>query len=310
MRVSAGLLAVIGFSVLAGIYFGIGGPVGWALIAILVLGDCLFLSGRRQIAIQILSILGVVALWWSFSTCNQWRWEQLGEIMMGYHLHDLPSPPEAASAFWSGLFPKTIGITRYESTPVHLWASIKRILIGFVIAAGCGIPIGLWIGCSRYGKWIAGTLTEVIRPIPPLAWIPIALILFAWNAPVFIVFLGVVFPIILNTASGVRGVEPELIEAGLTLGARPKDIVLKILLPASIPSTVTGMRIGLGIGWMCIVAAEMVGMREGLGIGYYLWMEYGTGHMDNVVVAMIIIGVVGWIMNMIVELVERKTCRR
>jgi NitT/TauT family transport system permease protein len=115
---------------------------------------------------------------------------------------------------------------------------------------------------------------------------------------------------VLSTVHGVKAVDEELIEAAKTLGANNYNVLRKVVIPAATPSIITGMRIGLGIGWMSIVAAEMVGLREGLGLGYYLWVNYDSyGFYDNMVVGMLFIGLIGWVMNMIIQRAEKRMIR-
>jgi ABC-type nitrate/sulfonate/bicarbonate transport system permease component len=143
-----------------------------------------------------------------------------------------------------------------------------------------------------------------------LAWIGVGLLVFTYNVGLFIVFIGVVFPVVLSTVNGVKAVEEGLIEAARTLGANRVNIFKKVVIPGSLPSIVTGMRIGLGIGWMSIVAAEMVGMRKGEGLGYYVWVMYDSyGDYSHMVAGMILIGFIGWLMNTVIQKIERRMIR-
>lgn len=146
----------------------------------------------------------------------------------------------------------------------HIAASLMRVFYGFVIAFLLALPLGLLTGWSWYVESAVSPLIEILRPIPPIAWIPFAII--AFREPldaVFIVFLGNFFPIFVSTVAGVKSIDPTLVEAAKTLGAKRSDLFFKIVIPASVPSVVTGVRIGIGVGWMSVIAAEMVGRQRG-----------------------------------------------
>ncbi|HYA92650.1 MAG TPA: ABC transporter permease [Thermodesulfobacteriota bacterium] len=155
------------------------------------------------------------------------------------------------------------------------------------------------------------SLFEVVRPIPPLAWIPIAILWFGIGikSAAFIIFLGAFFPIFLNTISGVLSIHPILIEAALTLHAKEKDIFLKALLPGAVPSIFVGMRIGIGIGWMTLVAAEFTGVREGYGLGYMIMTARDIQRPDEILAGMLVIGVIGLLIDIGLRTVESRTIR-
>lgn len=185
--------------------------------------------------------------------------------------------------------------------------SIKRVISGFIIAGIIGIPLGIFMGYFSTIMDLFDTLIELLRPIPPLAWVPLAL---AWfgigeTSMLFIIFIGAFFPILLNTIAGVKSVPKILIESIETLGAKEKDILLKIILPASSPSILTGLRVGAGIAWMCVVAAEMLpGSNSGL--GYLIMYAYSLSRMDIVVASMVIIGMIGLILDRGLKYLENR----
>ncbi len=147
--------------------------------------------------------------------------------------------------------------------------------------------------------------------IPPLAWIPIAILWFGIGikSAAFIIFLGAFFPILLNTVSGVVTINPTLIEAARTLQAREKDIFLKVLLPGPIPANFVGLRIGVGIGWMTLVAAEFTGVREGYGLGYMIMTARDIQRPDEIIAGMLIIGLIGLLIDMGLQAVEGRLVR-
>ena len=172
--------------------------------------------------------------------------------------------------------------------------SIKRVLSGFIIAGIVGIPLGIFMGYFPTVMDLFDTVIELLRPIPPLAWVPLAL---AWfgigeTSMLFIIFIGAFFPILINTIAGVKGVPKILVETAQTLGAKEKDILLKVIIPASSPSILTGLRIGAGIAWMCVVAAEML-PGSSAGLGYLIMYAYSLSRMDVVIASMIVIGIIG-----------------
>jgi NitT/TauT family transport system permease protein len=257
----------------------------------------------KHLVINIFSIIFLLILWYVLVTAAN----EGNQFLMEHHIHELPTPGETWDAFVESLTPSGEDELRYRpSIFQHAWASIVRVIIGFFIAALVGIPTGLYMGRSRYASDFGSPIVELFRPIPPIAWIGIGLLVFTHNVGYFIVFMGCVFPLILSTISGVKAVDEELIEAAKTLGANNFQILNKVVIPGAMPSIITGMRIGLGIGWMSIVAAEMVGLETGLGLGYYLWV-YSTnyGFYDHMVVGMIFIGLIGWIMNMVIQRAEK-----
>jgi NitT/TauT family transport system permease protein len=258
----------------------------------------------KHLIINILAIVFIIVVWYILVEAARGG----NQFLMEHRLHDLPTPIETWEAFLDSLSPsEDFGVIYKPSILQHAGASIWRVLIGFSLAALVGIPSGLIMGRSRYASDFGAPIVELIRPIPPLAWIGVGLLIFTYNVGYFIVFMGVIFPLILSTVNGVKSVDEELIEAAKTLGANRINILRKVVIPGALPSIVTGMRIGLGIGWMSIVAAEMVGMREGLGLGYYVWVSYDSfGKYDYMVAGMILIGFIGWLMNAVIQRVEKR----
>ncbi|MBA2863531.1 ABC transporter permease [Methanococcus maripaludis] len=185
--------------------------------------------------------------------------------------------------------------------------SIKRVLIGFFIAGAFAIPLGLLMGYYSLINDLFDTTIELLRPIPPLAWVPLAL---AWfgigeSSMHFIIFIGAFFPILINTISGVKSVPVIMIEAAKTLGGSTKDILKSVVVPASSPDILTGLRVGAGIAWMCVVAAEMLPGSDA-GLGYLIMYAYSLSKMNIVVASMIIIGIIGIILDRGLRYIEKK----
>jgi len=187
----------------------------------------------------------------------------------------------------------------------HILASVYRVTIGFLAAALTAIPLGIIIGRYRLADSVFGPVVEAMRPIPPIAWIPISLLMFPGNiigAQSFIIWVGAFFPILINTTTGVKRTEPVHIDAAKTLGASAKTlgaserhILGKIVIPSAGPEIFAGLRIGFGIGWMCLVAAEM--LRGSVGLGYLIWIMWQVGRTGAVITGMLLIGLIGFLIT-------------
>ncbi len=197
----------------------------------------------------------------------------------------LPPPSAILKAFWELI--QTGELWR------HLRDSVRREFVAFAWAC-LAIPLGLVMGYWKGVREQFDPLVEVLRPIPPLAWVPLSNFGFGIGEiqNEFIIFLGMFFPILLNTIAGVRSIEPNLIRAARCLGANELRILRRIVLPAALPQIMTGIRVGMGFGWMALVAAELIGASSGLG---FLINDARTLlHTDYVIVGMITIGLVGF----------------
>lgn len=173
--------------------------------------------------------------------------------------------------------------------------SLLHFSIGIAAAFVIGIPLGITMGWFKQIDRAIDPIIEIVRPIPPLAWIPFAIIWFGLThqSAGFIVFVGMVFPIIINTYTGFKNVPKIYVEAAKVLGCtRNKDLIRFIAIPSAMPSIVAGIRIAMGVGWMCLVAAEMFGVSEG-GLGYGLWYYYSLHKMNFVLLYMLLLGFVG-----------------
>lgn len=187
----------------------------------------------------------------------------------------------------------------------HIFWSVARVTAGFALASLIGIPLGIGMGWSNSLMRLVEPLTNVIRQIPPIAWVPFAMIWFkagVIESSAFIVFIGAFFPILLNTITGVKGVPVVFIESAYTLGATSRQILTKVVVPASMPNILSGLRIGIGIGWMSLVAAEMMGQDYGL--GSFIIVSSTVLRMDRVVVGMITIGLLGFLMDRLFKGIE------
>jgi ABC-type nitrate/sulfonate/bicarbonate transport system permease component len=231
-------------------------------------------------------------------------WEVLSvlQVLPGYKT---PSPVDVLAGL-KELFIK--GLPPGYLLHNHCLQSLYRVFTGFFIATLLAIPLGIIMGWSRPLRESITPVIEVIRPVPPLAWIPLAILWFGigFKSAAFIIFLGCFFPIILSTISGVLGIDPILIDASRTLGAKKKEIFLKVLTPGSLPSILTGLRIGLGIGWMTLVAAEFTGVKSGYGLGYMIMTARDIQRPDEIIAGMVIIGLVGYLLDLLIREVESR----
>lgn len=204
----------------------------------------------------------------------------------------------------------TIGDSDGHLLSEHVQMSLTRVTFGFALAAAFAIPLGIVIGRYHRVDSILGPVVEAMRPIPPIAWIPLAILLFRTNmlgAQVFIIWVGAFFPILINTTTGVKRTEPVHIDAAKTFGASEFQILSKIVVPSSGPEVFAGLRIGFGIGWMCLVAAEMIG--GGLGLGYLVLIMQQVGRTGAVIASMFLIGLIGFLISYFFLLVERRLLR-
>lgn len=187
----------------------------------------------------------------------------------------------------------------------HIADSLRRVLVAVGIAAALGVPLGLAMGWSAGFRAAVDPLLEFIRPIPPLAWIPLSILWFGIGDTQneYIIFLAAFFPVVLNSMAGARDVDTYLVRAGLSLGARRRDLFLTVVLPGSLPNIFTGLRVGLGIGWMALVAGELVAAPTGL--GYMINNARTLFRSDYILLGMVLIGLLGLALDYLMRQVAR-----
>ena len=248
----------------------------------------------KQYMLAFVSIFIFVSAWQLYSS-------YLHENDIGYKGY-VPYPVDVAKALFTSFTTKD-PITHLTMSD-HISASLNRIFLGFVLSVVIAVPLGLLMGTFKTVNALARPVVELIRPIPPLAWIPIFIVILGvlWG-PVTIVFLGIFFPVLLNVIFGVRSVDQNLIDAARTLGARRSQLFVKVVLPFSVPYLMTGIKVGLGIGWMCIVAAEMVGNYGG-GVGFFINDMALRGDFDFMFAGMIVIGLLGILTTGVASVIE------
>jgi NitT/TauT family transport system permease protein len=236
--------------------------------------------------LRVASIVLCLLLWQAAST-QGWHWI--------IQFQNVPAPTEVIQATEQIIqSPKVLG---------HVVNSVRRIFIGFSLAAVLAIGLGLMIGRFRVASYALMAPLEILRPIPAVAWIPLAILMFttAEGSMIYITFVGAFFPILLNTVHGVQNLDGRLIVASRTLGAGPVAVFREVILPGALPAIVTGLSIGMGTSWFSLVTAEMISGQ--FGIGYFTWESYTLQNYPDIVVGMIAIGVLGMISSWLIRLV-------
>lgn len=188
---------------------------------------------------------------------------------------------------------------------MHIALSCRRIVVGFSLAAIVGVPLGLVMGRFKLVHEIVFPVSEVLRPIPAIAWVPMAIMLWPTNEQsiIFITFLGSFFPILVNTLHGMSLVDPVLVRAARCLGAKEASIFREVYFPASLPHIFTGLTIGMGVAWVSLIAAEMISGQYG--IGYFTWEAYSLVQYPDIALGMITIGVLGLASSLLIRAVGR-----
>ncbi len=212
----------------------------------------------------------------------------------------MPGPVEVGTKLW-----QHIKSPFYDNGPndkglgIQLGYSIARVLLGYFLAVIVAIPLGFLIGMSPLLSKAFDPFIQVLKPISPLAWMPLALytIKDSNTSAIFVIFICAIWPMLINTAFGVSSVRKEWINVARTLEVGPIRRAFTVILPAAAPTILTGMRISIGIAWLVIVAAEM--LVGGTGIGYFVWNEWNNLSITNVIIAILVIGLVGMLFDQI-----------
>jgi nitrate/nitrite transport system permease protein len=192
---------------------------------------------------------------------------------------------------------------------LHLFASLQRVALGFTLAAVCGIALGMLVGTSNLAMRGLDPIFQVLRTVPPLAWLPLSLAAFrdAQPSAIFVIFITAIWPVIINTAVGVRNVPTDYRNVARVIRLGGFKYFAKIVLPAAAPYIFTGLRIGVGLSWLAIVAAEM--LIGGVGIGFFIWDAWNSSNISDIIVALIYVGLVGFVLDRLVALAGRVVTR-
>jgi len=184
----------------------------------------------------------------------------------------------------------------------HLLASLQRVALGFTISAVVGVAVGMLIGTSQFAMRGLDPIFQVLRTVPPLAWLPLSLAAFREAQPsaIFVIFITAVWPVIINTAVGVRNVPQDYRNVAAVIQLRGIGYFWRIVMPAAAPYIFTGLRIGIGLSWLAIIAAEM--LIGGVGIGFFVWDAWNSSNLSDIIVALIYVGIVGFFLDRLVAL--------
>jgi NitT/TauT family transport system permease protein len=239
------------------------------------LRDRLLATGRSW-AVRTIAVAIGVALWY---------WAARVHLDFYIRFDNIPSPVAVGEAFWRHLHEVKFYI--------HVAVSVERILAGYAIAAALGIFLGLMMGRSRLARDFLTPYIELLRPIPAVAWIPLAILMWPTeeSSIIYITFLGALFPIVLNTIHGVEQTPEILVRAAQSLGARRIQIFWHVVIPAALPSVAAGLSIGMGVAWFAILAGEIISGQYG--IGYFTWNAYSLINYPDIIVGMLMIGILG-----------------
>ena len=243
-------------------------------------------AGWRRPALRVLSIGLFFAAWHVATT-----WD----LDFYVRFQNIPGPAQVLE--------EAVALFSSSSFYVHILASLERIWLGFAIATALGVGLGLLIGWFRFAEDTLFPLIELLRPIPAVAWVPLSIMLWPTerSSIVFITSLGAFFPIVLNTIHGVEGIDRQLVRAATSLGAGRAAIFREVVIPGALPSILTGLSVGMGVSWLCLISAEMISGQ--FGVGYFTWVAYGIVKYSQIVVGMLVIGVLGMLSSAFIRLI-------
>lgn len=231
-------------------------------------------------------------------------WSGISKIV-----EDFPTPSDTYVAAFGGVNSEGDEMIGVLSDPFYIenqddkgifWqivASLQRVFAGFVLAILIGVPLGLFIGMSKNAHYALDPFIQIFKPVSPLAWLPLLLFIFQDinMTAISTIFITSIWPIIINTALGVKSVNEDYMNVAKVLQFTPIEKVFKIILPVAVPFIFTGMRLSLGIAWLVIVAAEM--LTGGIGIGFWIWDEYNNLNYYNIIIGIIVVGIIGYILD-------------
>ncbi len=213
----------------------------------------------------------------------------------------LPSPATIVDTFLS--------LIKKGTLQQNLLISSRRVLSGYAIAAVSAVVLGVLMGLSKHFKKLTDLIVQILKPIPPISWIPLVILWFGIGeeGKIFLIFIGGFFTILVNVVDGIRRIDPKLVELSNAMVVPKLKYVFRVVIPYALPNIFTGLRVGLGQCWMCVVAAELVASSTGL--GYMIMYARQFGQTDVVIVGMLMIGIIGKIMDSILMAVEKRVIR-
>jgi NitT/TauT family transport system permease protein len=255
-----------------------------------------FRSSERvtRIALGAAGIAGFLALWFLLVQFHVWRFDKLpGPLSVAQEWFS-PQPAYGISVFTAQYY-------------LDILASVRRVAAAFALAAAFGIPVGVLLGWNRSAREFLFPLLELLRPVPPLAWVPIAVLVFPsqeW-AIVFLTWIAEFFAMVLNTMYGVGSIDKTYVQAARCLGASEADVIRHIVLPGALPAIFTGLQVAMGTAWFSLVAGELISGSAGL--GYEMMSGYQNLQLPTIVIAMITLGMLGFTSSVVVRWASRKT---
>lgn len=225
-------------------------------------------------------------------------------------VEDFPTPSDTYVAAFGGVTSDGDEFVGVLSDPFYVenqdvkgifWQileSLKRVFSGFILAILVGVPLGLLIGMSKNAQYAFDPFIQIFKPVSPLAWLPLLLFIFQDinMTAISTIFITSIWPIIINTALGVKSVSEDYMNVAKVLRFSPLEKIIQIILPVSVPYIFTGMRLSLGIAWLVIVAAEM--LTGGIGIGFWIWDEYNNLNYHNIIIGIIVVGLIGYLLDL------------
>jgi len=246
----------------------------------------------QRIAIRLAAIAIAILLWHLASTYK---------FNYVINFENIPTP----AVVWKQL----VALMSTEKFYYHIYVSIRRIMIGFSLATLLGVAIGVMMGRFRTMTDILMPYIEILRPIPAVAWIPLAILMFPTeeSSIIYITFLGAFFPIVLNTVHGVEQTPENLVRAARSLGASNRMILWHVVLPGALPSIMAGLAIGMGVSWFSLLAGEIISGQYG--IGYFTWNSYSLVEYPKIIIGMLVIGILGTLSTLLVKQLSKPFLR-
>jgi nitrate/nitrite transport system permease protein len=249
----------------------------------------------KKIFLPLLVFLFIIQVWSAIATI----------------VEDFPTPSDTYVAAFGGVNSEGDEILGVLSDPFYIenqddkglfWQileSLKRVFSGFILAILVGVPFGLLIGMSKGAQYAFDPFIQIFKPVSPLAWLPLLLFIFQDinMTAISTIFITSIWPIIINTALGVKSVSEDYMNVAKVLRFSPIEKIIQIILPVSVPYIFTGMRLSLGIAWLVIVAAEM--LTGGIGIGFWIWDEYNNLNYHNIIIGIIVVGLIGYLLDLV-----------
>jgi NitT/TauT family transport system permease protein len=241
------------------------------------------MNGAKRVLPSLIVLTVLIAVWWL--------------AVLGTHSVIFPTPLQVVTG--------TLELIEDGTLWEHIGASLLRVTAGFALAVLCAVPLGLWMGWRRGAYVTLNPIFQMLRPISPIAWIPLAILWFGVGnaSPIYLIFISSVFPMIVQTTVGVHTIEKRYLRAAENFGVSRRALFTQVVIPAVLPQIIVGMRIGLGVAWLVVVAAEMIALHSGL--GYLIIDSRNAGNRYDLVIAgMIIIGLIGLLLDGIMRMLE------